>query len=190
MNQQEPAAAPRAQDAEDLHEVVESCGDRLFRSAFLLCGNETDAEDLVQETFLQALLSFHRFRSQSRIFTWLHSILLNLVRHYHRNRNRLVYDGDAIKEEPAPLKETQSGLDLEITSAALMGAMARLSDPHREVLVLRYYEDLPIREIARRLHVSKGTVKSRLHYAILELQKDFPAHLNLFSVPGTKEIKT
>ncbi len=190
MNQEQATAAPGVQDPEALEALVESCGDRLFRSAFLLCGNETDAEDLVQGTFLQGLRSFHRFRNQSSIYTWLHSILLNLVRHYHRTRHRLVYDGDAAKTEPALLEEAQSGLDLELTSAALLDAMARLSAPHREVLVLRYYEDLPIREMAVQLRVSEGTVKSRLHYAILELQKHFPMHLNLFGALGTKEMKT
>jgi len=190
MNQEQEAAGLRGEDSGGWQGVVDSCGDRLFRSAFLLCGNETEAEDLVQETFLEALRSFHRFRKQSTIYTWLHAILVNLVRHYHRNRHRLVYDGDAAKAEPAAPEESPNGLDLEITAAALTEAMSRLSAAHREVLVLRYYQELQIREISEQLRVSAGTVKSRLHYAILELQKNFPTHLNLFSAPGTKEMKT
>lgn len=53
--------------------------------------------------------------------------------------------------------------------------------------MLRYYERMKIHELARHLGVSKGTVKSRLHYAIREMQKLLPAEMNLFGAGGTKE---
>jgi len=70
----------------------------------------------------------------------------------------------------------------------LQRALGQLSDSHREVLVLRYYEHMKMDEIARNLGVSKGTVKSRLHYAIREMQKLLPAEMNLFGAGGTKEV--
>jgi len=57
------------------------------------------------------------------------------------------------------------------------------------VLILRYYEHQKIHEIAAHLDISSGTVKSRLHYAIAELKKLLPEEVNLFGVPGTKEIQ-
>ncbi len=190
MDEQKLAAALRNQEPEAAQELVRAYGDRLLRSAFLLCGSETDAEDLVQETFLQAIRSAHRFRSHSTLYTWLHAILLNLSRRYHRERKRLVYD-DAITEremvEPGDLGlET----DLQAGSSSLEKALRHLSAAHREVLVLRFYEELKIGEIAARLGLSKGTVKSRLHYALAEMQKHLPKEMNLFGTSGTKNIET
>jgi RNA polymerase sigma-70 factor (ECF subfamily) len=73
----------------------------LFRSACLLCGDQAEAQDLVQETLLQAVRSADRFRGRSSLYTWLHGILLNLTRHYHRDRKRLVYDEELARQEPA-----------------------------------------------------------------------------------------
>ena len=192
MDEQMLAAALASQDPKAVQELVSLYGDRLLRSAFLLSGNETEAEDLVQETFLQAVRSIHRFRGCSSLYTWLHAILLNLTRHYHRNRKRLVYQENAVALEPANAIQDASplGLDLETSSDSLEAALRRLSAPHREVVVLRFYEDLKIHEIARQLGISKGTVKSRLHYALGQLQKLVPKDMNLFGDNDTKRIET
>lgn len=191
MDEEQLVAALKSQAPGALQELIDSHGDRLLRSAFLLCGNATDAQDIVQETFLQAFRSVHRFQGRSTVYTWLHSILLNLTRHYHRDRKRMIYDFDnklADRESPAP-DETPSPADAEIASSALVEALRRISPAHREVIILRYYENLKIHEIAERLGLSTGTVKSRLHYAIGELQKLLPRELNLFGVGGTERIQ-
>jgi RNA polymerase sigma-70 factor (ECF subfamily) len=187
MDEDQLVQGLRSQDPGSVQELVVTYGDRLFRSACLLCGNEAEAQDLVQETFLQAVRSAHRFGGRSSVYTWLHGILLNLTRHYHRDRKRLVYDEELAHGEPAPPDETPNGLDVEMTTDALAKALRRLSGPHREVIVLRFYEDMKIHEIAARLGISKGTVKSRLHYAIAEMQRRLPSNLNLFSARGTQE---
>ena len=66
--------------------------------------------------------------------------------------------------------------------------MRALSAAHREVIALRYYEDMKIHDIARHLGVSQGTVKSRLHYAIEELKLCLPGELNLFGPADTEEL--
>ena len=60
----------------------------------------------------------------------------------------------------------------------------------RSVLILRFYEDMKIHEIAAHLGISSGTVKSRLHYAIAEMQRRLPAELNLFGACGTEKKAT
>ncbi len=179
--------ALRSQDPDAVQELVASCGDRLYRSACLLSGDQTEAQDLVQETFIQAVRSAHRFQGKSSVYTWLHSILLNLTRHYHRDRKRIVYDDELARPEVVPPEEKPSRLDLETTNSALVAALRRLSDAHREVLVLRFYENMKIRQIAGQLGISKGTVKSRLHYALAEMQRLLPNDLNLFSPRGTEK---
>jgi RNA polymerase sigma-70 factor (ECF subfamily) len=186
MDEEQLVSGLRRRDPEAVQELIRAYGDRLLRAAFLLCGSETEAEDLVQETILQSLDSVHRFRSHSSIYTWLHAILLNLTRHYHRDRKRLIYDdSQAFCEVPAP-EEPQATMDIGTAVTSLMVALNRLSAAHREVIILRFYEDMKLDEIARQLDISKGTVKSRLHYAIGEMQKLLPQEMNLFGSGGTQ----
>jgi RNA polymerase sigma-70 factor (ECF subfamily) len=189
MNQEQLVTALRSQDPGAMSELVTTFGDRLFRSACLLCGNETEAQDLVQETFLEAIRSIHRFQGRSTIYTWLHAILLNLARRSRRHRQRLVYDDELISREISPANENPDASDIGTAASALGHALARLSEVHREVIVLRYFEELKIHEIAACLVISAGTVKSRLHYAIEEMQKLLPGEMNLFGVSDTKEIQ-
>jgi RNA polymerase sigma-70 factor (ECF subfamily) len=118
----------------------------------------------------------------------LHSILLNLTRHCHRDNKRIVFDNELAAQELSSSEEQVHAADIENAGAELQRALQRLSASHREVLVLRYYEHLKIHEIARNLGVSKGTVKSRLHYAIREMHELLPAEMNLFGAGGTKEV--
>jgi RNA polymerase sigma-70 factor (ECF subfamily) len=187
MDQEKLVAALRSRDPGAIQELVETHGDRLLRSACLLCGNETDAQDIVQDTFLEAIKSVHRFRGRSTLYTWLHSILLNLTRHYRRDRKRVIYDNELAGREIASSDDNPNRLDVESASTALADALRRLSAPHREVLILRYFEHMKIHEMARHLGISRGTVKSRLHYAIQEMQRLLPDELNLFGAGGTKE---
>jgi RNA polymerase sigma-70 factor (ECF subfamily) len=187
MNDEQLVAALKAQDPAGVQELLDLHGSRLLRFAFLLCGNETEAQDFVQETFLQAIRSVHRFQGRSAVYTWLHAILLNVIHSAHRHNARLVYDNDLLNREVAA--ETANQLDAETASSALRLALQRLSAPHREIIVLRYYENMKIGEMAGHLRVSKGTVKSRLHYAIQELQKNLPAELNLFGACDTERMQ-
>ena len=189
MNEDQLITALKGQDPGAVQELVNVYGDRLLRSAFALCGNEADAQDIVQDTFLEALRSVHRFQSRSTVYTWLHAILLNLTRHYYRNRKRIVYDDEVAGREASLPAENPCQLDAATASSALLEALRKLSWAHREVIILRYYENMKIHEIARHLRISKGTIKSRLHYAIVEMQKLLPHELNLFGACGTEEIR-
>jgi RNA polymerase sigma-70 factor, ECF subfamily len=189
MNEEPLVAALKNQEARAVQELVNAYGDRLLRSAFSLCGNETEAQDIVQDTFLEAIRSIHRFQGRSSIYTWLHAILLNLTRRYHRDHKRIVYDDTVADREAAPSDESRNAMDAGIASSAVSEALCQLSDAHREVIVLRYYEVMKIHDIARHLGISKGTVKSRLHYAIGELQKLLPDELNLFGLCGTDKVQ-
>jgi RNA polymerase sigma-70 factor, ECF subfamily len=161
-------------------------GDRLLRSAYLLCGNATEAQDLVQETFLQALKSAHRFRGESANYTWLHGILLNVSRRHHRKQKRFVLDENIVLETPIN-GSAEAEADREFRATRVAHALQTLSPEHREVIVLRFYENLKIHEIAAQSGMSAGTIKSRLHYALRCLEKLVPDELNLFASEGTHD---
>lgn len=185
MNDTGIVAALRCGDYSAIDELTRAYGTRLLRSAYLLCGNEPDAQDLVQDTWVQVIQSIHRFRGDSSLYSWMYGILLNLSRHYHRDRKRLQVDHDLASHPPATVPAETNHLDTEMASAILMNALGQLSPPHREIIVLRYYERMKVEAMARHLGVSIGTVKSRLHYAIKCLREIIPEHLNLFNSPGT-----
>ena len=168
----------------DVQEFIDAHGDRLVRSAYLLCGDETEAQDLVQETLIQAIKSWRGFRGQSAIYTWVHGILLNLCRRYHRKQKRLVYDEELVLKETFHSDHARQ-IDQDFCAARLAKAMQALSPEHREVLILRYFENMKIGTIAQQTGVSSGTVKSRLHYAVRCLEQLIPRELNLFASEGT-----
>ena len=184
MDEADIVAALKGGDTSAVEELVCLHGDRLLRSAYLLCGNEADAQDLVQDTLILAFRNARRFRGKSALCTYLYGILLNLTRHYHRKRKRMVYT-DQPPDLASPEPSVSCDPDADAASSALMEAIRQLSPAHREVVILRYYEEMKIHEIATYIGATKGTVKSRLHYAVSHLRQLIPKELNLFSANGT-----
>jgi len=180
MNDPDIILALKQGQASAIDEIIHIYGDRLLRSAFLLCGNQTEAQDLAQDTLIQVLQSIQTFRGESSLYTWMHGILLNLNRRLRR-QNRLEYNNDLPNQMEAPHPAETERLDLETASSAMRKALQALSPPHREIIILRYFEAMKIEKIARHLRISKGTAKSRLHYATQCLRNLMPANLNLFS---------
>ena len=141
---------------------------QLRRYARSLCPQVEDAEDLVQATLERALQKFHLWRSGSNMKAWLHTIMHNL---------RV----NAVKKEAKNHSETRQGVDLDQipdptvaialspTLNDLETAMTRLSEKHREVLLLVGLEQFSYDEAARILGISNGTVMSRLHRARRQL---------------------
>jgi RNA polymerase sigma-70 factor (ECF subfamily) len=157
---------------------------RLLKAAYLLVGNQDDARDLVQETFLQAIRSWSRFRGDSAPYSWLYGILIHVFHHSLRRKKTAVPIDelrDCDVERPAGFDREMDNRDC---SGQIVTLLQGLSPAHREVLVLRYYEDLKIGQIADLMGVSRGTVKSRLHYATEYLQRKLPGEVNFLCRPG------
>jgi len=188
MAEAQRGSDPKTPSSIDLRELVDAYGNRLLRSACLLCGNRTEAQDMVQETYIQALRSGDRFRRDSAVYTWLHGILLNLCRRHYRKQKRLVYEEEHVlgaAYQSAPAEE----MDRNTAAKGLQLAVRKLSPIHREIIVLRYYEGLKIGEIASHLGLSKGTIKSRLHYAVRSLVDLVPGEMNLFVADDTHSME-
>ncbi len=179
MSDSEILAGLKRGDADAAAQLVDRYGDRLLRSAFALCGNEADAQDLAQEALLQAVKSARRCRGTSSIYTWLHGILLNITRRFFRKRKRLSYVAEVPEQSTAAV--AGKGLDDGSSSTALVRALDALTYPHREVIVLRYFEEMSVKAISHQVRVTQGTVKSRIHYALRQLRMLVPEELNDFT---------
>ncbi|MCK6555567.1 sigma-70 family RNA polymerase sigma factor [Candidatus Binatia bacterium] len=122
-----------------------------------------DVEDLYQETWARVVRQASRFDSQRRFSTWMFQIALNLCRDWHRRRPPEPVDPAAC--------DAVAAVGMERTEAALDAAamLALLPEAQREVVTLRYYEDLTEAEVADIVGCPLGTVKSRLHAALARM---------------------
>lgn len=144
--------------------------DQMFRLAYSRVGNASDAEDIVQDTYLKAYRGFSSFRGQTDVKNWLTRILINTIHDHFRQRSRMVATidiGDALEEQPAELTVADREDELcncELDSA-LKNALSSLPDHFMIPLLLREIYEISYDEIARMLNVPKGTVMSRLFRA-------------------------
>lgn len=143
--------------SEDLvRRVYDTSYRRLVGQLYGVCGDLSDAEDVVQEAFARAVAQPRRFAKVDNPEAWLRTVAVNLARTRHRRRllgDRLLSRASAQAAHPADLTEDR---------VALVEAMRRLPAAQREALALHYLGDLPVHEVARTVDAPLGTVKARL----------------------------
>ncbi len=158
--------------------------DRIYGAVLRMVRDPELARDLAQETFLRAYDRLASFRGGAAVGTWLYSIALNQVRSEMRKRSAQKYGSpvslDAISGGPGtdgprfePADHAAGAAErvaMKEDCALLLEEVARLDPEHRDVIVLREFQDLPYDEIADALEVPVGTVRSRLHRARGELR--------------------
>ena len=168
----EPTATAREAAFADLLE--RDALHRAYRFATLMLGDRREAEDAAHDAALIAWQRFSELREQARIDAWFGRILVNVCRDRLRARRRALV---VIATVDPVTARGSSGPDDPADGLARRQAMASalraLSAEHREVIVLRYYLDLTVDQVAARTGARAGTVKSRLHYALRELRAAF-----------------
>jgi RNA polymerase sigma-70 factor (ECF subfamily) len=146
-----------------------------YRLAALLLGSEVEAQDAIQDAALIAWQRFASLRDPDRFDAWFQRIVVNICRDRLRRRGSvrfLAMDGVA---EP----QTQDGAQRRAESDALRRSVNRLPPDQRMVIVLRYFAELSLEEIAEQTDERLGTVKSRLHYAVEALHAAYDAATRL-----------
>ena len=160
-----PAGGAAAGDPRgDLARLVEAHYARIHRLARVMSGNDADALDLAQETFLAAAKGLAGFRGEASVATWLVAILRRQYATLLRRRR--------VRETVTRVEETAVTTTPEPDAAADLGpALARLAEPVRTALVLFYYEGMDYAAIAQALECPVGTVRSRLHEGRAQLRR-------------------
>ena len=170
---------------------------RLLRQAAALCGDLSTAEDLVSETLVEAWKSLPRYNQTCRLSTWLYAILLNRHRKsVRRARCRPIplawlpfFQAQEAHDQqanlPSPNASPADVLEQNETTARIRQCIEKLPEKHREVILLRFFEDASLPDMAAVLGCSTGTVKSRLFHALEKLRK---MKMNLPAPAGDKEI--
>src|SRR5689334_18233390 len=148
--------------------------DRLFRLAMWLERNRDDAEDVVQETMVQALRSFHRFQPGTNCRAWLITILQRVVSNRRRAKGRaiVVSDPDDRIAQTVPFVPP---VPHELTDELVLASLRRLPAVFQEVIVLCDVEELSYKEAAEALAIPIGTVMSRLHRGRAQLRTELAA---------------
>ena len=155
--------------------------ERLYSVIYNMTFNHDDAADLTQESFVKAFRSLGKFKGKSSFFTWLYRIGVNMtLSHLQRKKTRKFFSFEQISEEYASSKEFEKLSSSESSSVRntllnelhqkLNEALLKLSDKHRTIVVLFEIDGLSHREISKIMKCTEGTVRSRLHYAKLQLQ--------------------
>jgi len=142
-----------------------------------LVGNHEDALELSQEAFARAYQYRGTLNAQGKFFPWFYQILRNLCfSHLRKRQHRQADSLDGDTENPIEVR-AQDGFDPQVlaeqneTTSRLWRAIGQLDEKHREVIILRHFQNLSYDDMAQLLFCNKGTITSRLYYARQRLRE-------------------
>jgi len=156
--------------------LVKKYQKKIYFLAYRMMKNHDAADDIAQETFINAYSSIKSFKLGYSFYTWLYRICMNLSIN-HLRRQKFVIPESHFEEETSPLEKettTEDPLSLLVQKERerkIEQAIDSLSPKYKAVFILKVYEDLSYEEIAQTLKISLGTVMSRLFRAREKLQK-------------------
>ncbi len=145
---------------ETIDQLMRQHGTRLLRLCALLLQDADLAQDAVQDTFLRAWRRFDAFRGDANALTWLTAIAVNVCRDYQRGSWFRRIDR---RQEPSMLPEPSA--DFPFPDSTVITEVMRLAPKYREVVLLRYYQRMKLKDVALALHLSERSVRQRLSKA-------------------------
>jgi RNA polymerase sigma factor (sigma-70 family) len=170
----------REGDTRAFDALILKYGDKLYGLVYHMTSHKEDTHDLLQEIFARAYHSLKSFRGSSSFYTWIYQIAVNLTLNFIKKRKRrsglsLNDLNITAQQDPALIDSTHEGnperqTNLNELQVKLNEAMQKLSEPHRMVVTMFDIQGMSHGEIAEVLKISEGTIRSRLHYAHLQLQ--------------------
>jgi len=141
--------------------LVKQQSEKLYKTAFMYVRNKEDALDVLQETIYKAFISIEKVKQPEFFHTWLTKILIRTSFDLLRKRKKLVLD--FTKDTPTKTNDIDGKIDL-------ITAISKLSENYQTVIILFFYHDLPIRNIAEIMDIPENTVKTYLRRAKKELK--------------------
>src|SRR5260370_733726 len=166
----------RRRDPDLLDRLIEQYQYRLLRYLLYISGNRERAEDLFQETWIRVLERGHQYDGKSKFEAWLFSIARHLVIDWQRQKKAQSLDALTNPDEGAPLEfadDDPSPLHLVLSRESeetVQASLGKLPAIYREVLLLRFQEELGLAELATVLSAPISTVKSRLYRGLEDLR--------------------
>jgi RNA polymerase sigma-70 factor (ECF subfamily) len=169
----------RSGDSDAFRLLVEQHSRAIFRLAYRITGNEEDAEDVVQETFLRAYRQIYRYEARSSFSTWLYRIAsncsLDLIRKRKHREHKRERDPNPDQDVLSSIPATSPGPDRELYSSQISecvnAALGDLSAQERTAFVLRHFEGLSIEEIGLALGTGTNATKHSIFRAVQKLRR-------------------
>ncbi len=173
-------------DINAFEEIVRRYKDQLLNFIYRFVGNQEQAEDILQETFLRVYRNRHAYRRVAKFSTWIYTIAGNLARTElrKRKRRRLLSISDLGIEEDKDYEVSDENFDPEahvdslLHDEVIQREINKLSPKFREVIILRDIQELSYEEISKILRIPIGTVKSRVNRARIRLQARLKKYLD------------
>lgn len=138
---------------------------KLYKIAFMYVKNEEDAIEVFQETIYKALISIKNLKDERYFLTWLTRILINTALDLIKKKSRVVpMDREVLENKVKPYITPENEIDL-------LKAVMELDEKYKSVIVLRYYQDYSIKQIAEILECPEGTIKTNIHRGLMILRK-------------------
>lgn len=154
--------------------LVTKYQDRLYNTLVHVTGSTDTAQDVVQDAFVQAYVKLSTFERASGFYTWLYRIGVNLALGRRRRERPLASIDemrDGLRREPiGRAAPPEARMEQQEQAAEVRRALARLSEEHRTILILREIDECTYEQIAEMLDLPIGTIRSRLHRARLQLR--------------------
>lgn len=190
-DQENIIARARRGDADAFEQLVVAYREQVFRLALRMCGSEADADEVAQEAFLSAWKALPNFRGESQFSTWLYQLTTHAAIDLMRREKRQIAADDitevsAADPAPSPQQQAEQSEQREIVRDAIL----QLAPEQREVVVLRFMEELSYEEIGAVLKLPSGTVKSRLNRAKAQLKEILSKSWNLFGAGSVIHTET
>lgn len=164
--------------------MAAACEKRVYFTCLRMLGQEEDARDCAQETMLRAFRAFDSFRGEASFSTWIIRIAMNCCNDFLRKQKNIVSLEEMQTETGYEAVDPASGpyqqLEEKERMRLLHDGLKKMKPEFREVIVLRDMQGFSYEELAESLHLSLGTVKSRLNRARKELCEILSEHLELF----------
>ena len=150
-----------------LQQLLKSEKEKLYRMAYTYVKNEDDALEVFQQTVLQAIESVHQVKEPHYFSTWLVRICINKALAFLKNNKKLVYM-DEVEE-----RNLENGATADVAEQLdVSNALDSLPEKFKTALMLRYYQDFTVKQIATVMECPEGTVKTTLHRGLAMLKKD------------------
>lgn len=154
-------------------ELYKRYSNKVYFKCYSLLGDYGQAEDATQDVFLKIILNLSRFSQKSKFSTWIYSITYNHCIDQMRRlkKNKLIFSEDG--EYPETIEEDDGNLTTEANLVALQATLDVIDEADRTILIMKYQDNLMVKEIADILSLSESAVKMRLKRAKEKFQKIF-----------------
>lgn len=137
--------------------------DAAYRFAFTYVKKKEDAEDILNESVVKALRSLHTLKDTTKMKSWFYTIIARTALNHLKSQQKIVYMEDEAIEHMEPITDDYSDINF-------WELMEHLEPKYKTILVLRFFEDMTISEVAQILELNENTAKSRLYRALEKLK--------------------